>query len=213
MTSNRPALPDAMRDHWWWRPGWAVGRSFYTWHITFDSDPGLRRLVDSYTPMLARLPMLDPVPVRWLHLTTQGVGFTDEVGRADVEAIVKAAQTRCARLTSFMATVGPPTVAAEAIPMVVRPVEHLVDLRSSIRNAIADIWGRDRVPEPAEGWCPHISLAYSNAAGPAQPITDALTAYPQQTAEITISAVSLIKLSRDRRMYEWDDVAAVRLGS
>jgi 2'-5' RNA ligase len=162
--------------------------------------------------MLARLPMLDPVPVRWLHLTTQGIGFTDEVDRADVEAIVKAAQTRCARLTSFKATVGPPSVDSEAVKMDARPVKRLVDLRSNIRDAIADIWGRDRVPEPAEGWRPHVSLSYSNAAGPAQPIADALAAHPPQSTEFTISAVSLIKLNRDRRMYEWDDVAAVRLG-
>src|SRR5215470_1357059 len=199
--SDSAALPGAMRDHWWWRPGWAVGRTFYTWHITFDNHPDLRRLADFYAPVLARLPMLDPVPARWLHLTTQGIGFTDEVDRADVEAIVRATQTRLARLTSFKVTFGPPTVDAEAIKIEVRPVERLVDLRNSIRHAIADTWGHDRVPEPEEDWRPHVSLAYSNAAGPAQPIADALAAHPQQSAEITIPAVSLIALNRDRRMY------------
>jgi len=212
VTSDSAALPDAIRDHWWWRPGWAVGRSFYTWHITFDSHLGLRRLADFYAPVLARLPMLDPVPAKWLHLTMQGIGFTDEVDSADVEAIVQAAQNRCAQLTSFKATFGPPSVDAEAIKMDARPVDRLVDLRDSIRDAIAEIWGHDRVPEPAEGWQPHVSLAYSNAAGPAQPIADALAAHTPQTGEVGISAVSLIKLNRDRRMYEWDDVAIVRLG-
>jgi len=211
VTSDSPTLPDAMRDHWWWRPGWTEGRSFYTWHITFDSQPGLQRLADFYSPMLAHLPMLDQVPVKWLHLTMQGIGFTDETDRANVETIVKAAQTRCAQLSPFKATVGPPHIDAETIHMGVRPIEPLVDLRSHIRDAIADAWGNDRVPEPTEGWRPHVSLAYSNAAGPAQPIADALAAHAPQTVEVTISAVSLIELNRDHRMYEWDNVAVVRL--
>jgi hypothetical protein len=41
----------AMRDHWWWRPGWGVGRSFYTWHITFDDQPAVDRLAAEYAPL------------------------------------------------------------------------------------------------------------------------------------------------------------------
>ncbi|MEV4362688.1 hypothetical protein [Nonomuraea sp. NPDC049625] len=29
------------RGHWWWRPGWRVGRSFYTWHILVEDQPEL----------------------------------------------------------------------------------------------------------------------------------------------------------------------------
>jgi len=201
-----------MRDHWWWRPGWSQGRSFYTWHITFDGQPGMQQLADFYAPMLANLPMLDAVPVKWLHLTMQGIGFTDEVGKADVVAIVKTAQTRCASLQPFTATVGPPYVDAETIQMRVRPTEPLIEARACIRDAIATVWGRDRVPEPAEGWRPHVSLAYSNTAGPSLLIAEALAATSPRTAEVTIFSVSLIELNRDRKMYEWNDVAAVGLG-
>jgi hypothetical protein len=69
---------EPMRDHWWWRPGWTVGRSFYTWHVTFANHASGQQLVTAYAPMFVRLPMLDPVPMRWLHLTLQGIGFTDE---------------------------------------------------------------------------------------------------------------------------------------
>jgi hypothetical protein len=30
------AADDRMISHWWLRPGWRVGRAFYTWHVTFD---------------------------------------------------------------------------------------------------------------------------------------------------------------------------------
>src|SRR4051794_39008380 len=98
---------ERMRDHWWWRPGWRVGRSFYTWHITFTDQPAAAQLVADYAPMLAQLPQLEPVPLEWLHLTMQGIGFTDEVDRADVDRIVDAAHKRCAELEPFAVTIGP----------------------------------------------------------------------------------------------------------
>lgn len=75
---------EPMRDHWWWRPGWEVGRSFYTWHVTFADQPGAHQLVEDYAPALKDLPMFDPIPLRWIHLTTQGIGFTDEVDQSDI---------------------------------------------------------------------------------------------------------------------------------
>lgn len=44
----------SMRNHWWWRPGWRSGRSFYTWHITFADQPEARRLHAAYGPTLER---------------------------------------------------------------------------------------------------------------------------------------------------------------
>ncbi|MDT5026262.1 MAG: hypothetical protein QOE61_2688, partial [Micromonosporaceae bacterium] len=34
-----PEHTDDLRDHWYWRPGWSVGRRFYTWHLTFADQP------------------------------------------------------------------------------------------------------------------------------------------------------------------------------
>lgn len=148
----------SMRDHWWWRPGWRVGRSFYTWHVTFNDQPAVHRLAADYAPVLNNLPTLDPIPVRWLHLTIQGIGFTDEVDRADVDAIADAAQDRCAALAPFMITLGFARVDPEALMLPVRPVEPVTRLRAAIRAAIADVWGPDNVPENSHGFRPHVSL-------------------------------------------------------
>ncbi|MCA1672128.1 MAG: 2'-5' RNA ligase family protein, partial [Actinobacteria bacterium] len=84
-------------------------------------------------------------------------------------------------------------------------------LRAVIRAAIADV-GPDRVPEEADGFRPHVSLAYSNTTGPAEPIVERLTARPVTSAEITVHT-ALIDLNRDRRAYEWVDVATADLGA
>lgn len=203
---------EPMRDHWWWRPGWRVGRSFFTWHVTFVGQPGACRLVAGYAPVLAELPVLDPVPIEWLHLTLQGVGFTDEVDRGDVDRIVAAARERCAGLKPFTITIGPAHVEPETIRAPARPLEPLAGLRRAIRAAIGDVWGPQNVPEPADGFRAHVSLGYSNAAGPAEPVAASLRTHTEHMAEVTVTSVSLIDLNRDREAYEWTDVAAVRLG-
>jgi 2'-5' RNA ligase len=202
-----------MRDHWWWRPGWRMGRSFYTWHVTFDDQPAVHRLAADYAPVLNDLPTLDPIPARWLHLTLQGIGFTDEVNRADVDAIADAAQDRCATLAPFTITLGPTRVDPEALLLPVRPAEPVIRLRAALRAAIADVWGPDNVPEDPHGFHPHVSLAYSNTTGPAEPITQLLAARSVTVAEITVHRAALIDLNRDHRAYEWNDIATAELGT
>lgn len=204
---------EPMRDHWWWRPGWEVGRSFYTWHVTFADQPGAHQLVEDYAPVLKDLPMFDPIPVRWIHLTTQGIGFTDEVDKIDVDKIVDAVRRRCAKVEPFSVTLGPARVDPEALMLPVRPVEPVALLRHAIREGIGDVWGADNVPESAEGFNPHVSLGYSNAAGPAEAVHEKLATHRTTTADVTISSVSLIDLNRDRKAYEWVDVATVPLGA
>ncbi|WP_207311946.1 2'-5' RNA ligase family protein [Lentzea alba] len=203
---------EPMRNHWWWRPGWEVGRSFFTWHVTFADQPQAHALVEHYAPVLAQLPQLDPVPVKWLHLTLQGIGFTDEVNRGDVDRIVESARTRCAELKPFTLTIGPAHVDSETIQMAGRPLEPVAALRLAIRAAIGDVWGVENIPEREDGFRAHVSLGYSNSAGPTEPVRDALAAHPGTTAEVTVSSVALIDLNRDRKAYEWDDVATVQLG-
>lgn len=204
---------EPMRDHWWWRPGWRVGRSFYTWHVTFADQPEPAQLVVDYAPLIDSLPTLDPVPLAWLHLTMQGIGFTDEVDRDDVDRIVFSARQRCAALEPFTVTLGPAHVDPETIQMPVRPAESLGRVRQEIRGAIADVWGVDNVPEPADGFRAHVTLGYSNSAGPVEPLVKALAAHGEHTIEATVSAVSLIDLNRDRKSYEWAEVATAILGN
>ncbi|WP_131738393.1 hypothetical protein [Actinomadura roseirufa] len=51
----------------------------YTWHFTFDGQRDLHRLVLAYQGRLANVAGLDPIPLEWLHLTTQGLAFADEI--------------------------------------------------------------------------------------------------------------------------------------
>ncbi|MGC4942220.1 2'-5' RNA ligase family protein [Kribbella sp. DT2] len=200
-----------LRDHWYWRPGWEVGRSFYTWHITFAAAPEVATLAEQYAAALADLPEYDPIPLEWLHLTMQGIGFTDEVERGIIDQVVDAARTRLAEVAPVTVTIGPAEIDPEALRLPVQPVEPLTGIRDAIRAAIADVRGPDNVTESPD-YRPHVSLGYTNTTGPAHRALEALARHEPRTAQVTVDSVALIDLHRDHRMYQWTTVAEARLG-
>jgi len=199
-------------NHWWWRPGWKPGRSFYTWHLTFD-HPGaapLHELVARLQHDLADVDGLDLIPQQWLHLTMQGLGFTDEVSDQDVADIVDAARDRLAFVPGFDLVLGPVEGDDEATGLLVRPRAAITWVRDLVRTAISTVW--DEVPEGTE-FRPHVSIAYSSADVPTGPLRQRLAALRGlESVTVPVRGVQLIRLNRDEQMYTWDVVAEVALG-
>jgi len=201
-----------VRNHWYWRPGWHVGTRFYAWHITVADQPEVVALAGRYRAVLGREATLDVIPDQWLHVTMQGLAFVDQIDRGDLDAIVARASERCAALAPLPLRIGVPYVDPESVQIAVQPAEQVRNLRAVIRAAIADVWGDDRVPEPVAPYTPHLSLAYINADGPAEPLADVVAAGPEITATLTVDHCELIVLNRDHGMYVWEPYATVRLG-
>jgi len=198
-----------MRDHWWWRPGWRPGRRKYAWHFTFRDQPAVQDLAARARVLLDGVPGLDPIPGPWLHLTTQAVGFSDEVRDDDLAAIVAGATSRLAGVPPADVTVGPARVLSEAVLCDAHPAGALTLARDAVRAAIGDVLGPSGIPGRAEWW-PHVSLAYSNADGPVAPVEAALAGF-DTVADITLTEIHLILLGRDDHLYEWQNCATVRL--
>ncbi|MCX4550626.1 MULTISPECIES: 2'-5' RNA ligase family protein [unclassified Streptomyces] len=199
-----------MRDHWWWRPGWTVGRRFYTWHLTFDGQGDVHRLAAQYRAALAPIEGVDPIPDEWLHLTMQGVGFVGEVDQADVTAIVGTARERLAAVPAFDVTLSKPVVDPEAILIPAQPDSPVRAVRDAIRASIGEVL--PEVPETAEGFTPHVSVGYSNATGPKTPFEETIASADIEPARARITHADLIIIHRDNRMYEWEPVVKVPLG-
>lgn len=205
-----PSEPQRMTNHWWWRPGWCVGRQFYTWHLTFADMPDVHRLAHDYGEHLD-LSGLDLIPDQWLHLTMQGVGFVDEVDQADVDQLVQVAQAKLAIIEPFTVSLGSAVVDDEVVRLEVVPAEPVQQLRLRLRDAIAEVRSPDGVPEEAEGFVPHVSLAYSNSEGDMEPILAAVSAVSPHPATATISHADLILLNRDHQQYQWTTYTQVPL--
>ncbi|WSZ73019.1 2'-5' RNA ligase family protein (plasmid) [Streptomyces chartreusis] len=201
----------SMRNHWWWRPGWSVGRRFYTWHLTFEGQEDVHRLAAEYRSALAPLgDILTPIPDQWLHLTMQGVGFVGETKEEDVNAIVEAAHAHLAAVPAFDLRIGPAVLDPEAVLLQVDPDSAVRTVRNSIRTAIGEVLGE--IPEKAEGFTPHVSVAYSAQDGPTSPIRQILGGLSLTPAQARISSAELIVIHRDNQMYEWEPFAKVPLG-
>jgi 2'-5' RNA ligase len=208
-----------MRSHWWWRPGWAPGRRQLAWHLTFGAQTvsrgqtDLRRVVGGYQIRLAELPGLDLVPVEWLHLTVQGIGFADEVDAGELEQIVAAVRRRCAALAPVRLTLGPAELQQEGVWLRVAPSVAVRRVRAAVRAGIAEVWGASRVPESAGGFVPHASLAYSNTDGSSEPYAAASAGIRLRSATVELAAIQMVSLSRDRHPYRWEAVATLPFGA
>ncbi|MFC8501734.1 2'-5' RNA ligase family protein [Pedococcus sp. NPDC057267] len=207
---NLYADHNRMANHWWWRPGWQMGTQFYAWHITLDGQDDLHRLMDAYSEALQPFPTLDPVPRQWRHITLQGLGHVEDVTDADRRSAVAAVAARLAHLQPIKSTFGRPVVFKEAIALPPSKPNTYAKLRREIRAGIADAWGF--TPEKNEGFRAHTSVAYSNSKADGRAIRLALDEANVSPATATFAAVSLIRMNRDHRMYEWTTVDAVNLG-
>ena len=189
------------------------GRRVVTFYVTLGGLPVACAHAAAARRRLAGLPGLDLVPDEWLHLTVQEVGFSDEVTDGELTAIIAAAREGLAALAPATVAIGAPRPAGEGILCRVAPASALVPAREVVRAAIGSVRGTERVLDSAEWarWTPHVSLAYANADGPAEPFEAALDGLTDE-ATITVGAIDLIRFGRDRHMYEWETIARLPLG-
>jgi len=204
--------PELIRDHWWWRPGMRPGRRMLLWHLLVDDQPQVRELAGRFRERLAGLSGLDPVPDEWLHITTQIVGFADEIPRHEVTAMLTAVTQSLGKLPPITVRIGRVYVYLEGVAMGITPERALDPVREAIREGIAQTITTHHMDDLDDRpvWTPHVSVAYSNADGPTAPILKAL-ADPPEPCEFTVRRAHLVEQVRDGHLYRWEPVAAVPL--
>ncbi|GAA2638856.1 2'-5' RNA ligase family protein [Actinomadura fulvescens] len=203
--------PARMSDHWWWRPGVRPGRRLLVWHVLLHDQGDARDVVRQCQDKLAGLAGLDLIPEDWLHMTTQIVGFADEISPAEVERMLRETADRFATLKPVEVELGKLWLHSEAVMLGIRPPQALDPVREAIRYAVA---GSVRVHQLADEpeWTPHVSVAYSHGDGPAKPVLDALAVRPEPRA-LRVHEVHLVEQMRVGRLYRWDMRAALPLGA
>jgi 2'-5' RNA ligase len=189
-------------DHWWWRPGWSLGKRFYTWHFTFERNKQLNDYVAHFQNLVAKFPCYDIVPLEWLHLTTQGINFVDQVPKSSIDSIVSKVRERLSLQPPLHVAFGKPELWPESISFPVSPIEAIAACRTVVREAIEGELGT--VEGKSDDFYPHVSLAYSNSVYSASKILKSLEENPLPEIQLELSHVDLIRLGRDRKIYEWE---------
>jgi 2'-5' RNA ligase len=212
---NMPAVEHASQfaNHWWWRPGWRPGRRMYTFFLTFEDNLAVAEgLTQLYGPRIDR-PGLDVVPPVWLHMTIQGLAFTDQISVEDAKAVADSAKRRCSSLTPLQVDLGPPVVASEGVLLIASRIDELRQLKTSLLQAGSEVLGPTPILQPQPSFTPHVTLAYSNGSGPTDAVALSVASVQSQSTSVTFHAVQLICLSRDTRLYTWTPVSSIPLGN
>jgi 2'-5' RNA ligase len=168
-------------------------------------------VVSTFSPGLGKFETLDIVGSDGIHVTFQGLGFADEVSVEDVSAIAAAVDRRCTGTGAIEIELEQPHVDTETVQMNVGPVRRLAEIRNMIREGIGEVWGSANVPESDRGFRPHITLAYSNGARSMREIEQGIRGLHLSATKCRVESISLIRLNRDARRYEWEEIATVLL--
>jgi hypothetical protein len=202
-----------MRDHWS-KPEWPAPRSFLSWYVVFD-DAQLSEHVESLQRQLSDLDYLDLVPSDALHLTVQGVEYTDRLTPYEMDRIADSGRQACADCEPFALLIGP--IGGYAGGAFLRathaPAQHLRDrLNTAVRNVLGDSWSPPNEPTTFK---PHVSITYCHAAArvvaAAEFIERIRGMRDVASIEVQVACVDLVELRREQRVYRWDHRSHVEL--
>lgn len=197
----------SLRDHWGWRPDWATDRPRLLWYFTFDSHPDLARAAQSAADRLLGVPTVDVVPVPWLHMTLDDVGFVDELAPGQVDRVLETARATVSGWRSGPITLGPLVPMADALVLAADRVEEIEDLRCRLRAATTAVLGPE-APSVLDRHLPHVTLAYLNSACEAAAVMAPLEPVEQQVV-VAAPRLTLASVTRRDRHYQWTTRAEV----
>lgn len=193
-----------------WLPGWEPGRRGLAWLIPLSDQQGLRQLANGYQYALVDLPGFDLVPLEWMHMLVQDVGFEDVVGSDRVEPLAAAARERLSALSPLALSFHQGVVLPESLALPAEPQSALDELRAALRQASADVVGE--LPDEPDETDRHPALAYSSAEGTGVFAAATLGAAMVEPATAKVDSVHLVRLSRDHSCTEWETLTEVPLG-
>jgi 2'-5' RNA ligase len=195
-----------MRNRWESRPEPGPGQAQLYWHVLMRDQPQVCALAAVARQRLAGFAGLHPVPERWLHLTVLRAGPAGDIPQASLEAMAGHARAGLERQGPVTATLGPVLYRPEAIALEVGPAGVLDPVRAAILAAAAAA-GLGPAPGP---WLPHVTVAYSTADQPDEPVIAAL-GRELPAGQITVDSVSLVAQHGPEREWAWQPLATIGL--
>jgi 2'-5' RNA ligase len=199
-----------LNDHRTWRAEWTAERPCLYWYLIFDPT-SWPQPVHRASAALGTYPWLDPIPVRWLHLTLTDVAFADEVDGGTVDSVVAEVAGALASHPPLRLRLQGLVAMSSAVAMVADPLQPLRRLHEAVGEATCRTVGQAcRGMHRAALW-PHVSLAYANTDVGADAVTDAIRPHRELASEVPVDAVSLVSATRRDRHYQWHVEATIPL--
>jgi 2'-5' RNA ligase len=205
-----PTSVTPLFDHSTWRPEWGSERPRYWWYLTFEHEAKLRHVVSTLQDALRHVDAVEPIPLRWLHLTVQDIGFVDELRDDEVSQVAAGAAEHLDGHRPLRFGLGSATTMGSAVVLQAHPAEQLTALRSRLRLATGGVLGASALPGPVE-FRPHLSLGYLNRDCDAAEVLDPLRSLQISPVHVDVGGVTLVAVTRGHRSYRWDTRAEIPL--
>jgi 2'-5' RNA ligase len=201
-----------MIDRWQERAEPAPGEGLIYWHMLLGDHPDVVALAHSAQERLAPFNGLHMTPLRWLHMTALIAGSADEITGPELEQMAGAAARQLAEIPPITVTLRKVLYHPEAIMLAARPGNALVPVLEAARSATYEVTGKYGRPGNRSPWTPHVTVCYSTARQPAEPIISTLG--PELPGcVVQISAVSLVIQHGPERLWDWSPVATIHFGA
>ncbi|WP_169982880.1 2'-5' RNA ligase family protein [Microbispora sp. H10836] len=204
-------LPNFMADRWGRREMLPPGKGRIYWHVLFRAHPEVRAIASEAHRRLDGISGLDPVPYEWLHLTILVVGLTDEIPEEQISALIAEARKRLTDVQPATVTLGRVLYHPEAIALEARPAQALMPMLDAVRTATRTATGRAGILG-TNPWIPHITVAYSSAEQPAEPVIAALGRHLPD-CEVAIDHISLVVQDGPEYLWDWHPLAGIPFGA
>ena len=200
-TTTKVSGVNFLRDHWQWRPDWAVDRAYLLWYLTFV-EAELEARIHTVQQALTDVPALDLVPPSWLHVTLDDVGFVDELLPAVVDDVIAAARVGLRDVELPSLRLGPIATTASAVVLLAEPADELSRLRDRLRAATIAVLGTRALAE-LQNFRPHVSLAYASRAVARESLEARLSATQADPIVVPTAQVTLAAVTRRDHHYQW----------
>jgi len=200
-------LPENMIDRWAQRHDPAPGERTLYWHVLMADQPEVVDLARQAAERLAPFTGLHLTPLDRLHMTTLVVGPADALTEQQLHQMTKIAADCLDGIRPIPVTLGKILYHAEAITLAVSRARSLAPIRAAAIAATEQvgITATDRLE-----WTPHVTLCYSTADQPAQPIIDALGTHLHD-CQISVGDLTLVIQDGPEREWNWTSVARIPL--
>jgi len=178
-----------------------------TWLTSFVLPP--KAICDAVSAAVGHmdLPFLVPVPTDGMHITVQGVSRLPDPIEERLPQLVDAVKGELADVDAFDATLAEPVVGYGGVFCDVLPRERFEAIRDATRRGVDCLVS---VPE-AEGYWPHLAVAYATGQGP---IDSVHRSGFRSVAGLSwrVQTVAFVELRRSPGRYLWDVLAEVPIG-
>jgi 2'-5' RNA ligase len=206
-------FPEELINRWYSRPENIPGEGTAYWHILLGENCPLRTTIKAAQEQLSVFPGLHMTPLHRLHITTLIAGSADDIGNNGMAEMLTKSNSLLANVPPISITLDQLVFHPEAIALLVRPRAALIPiLEAAIAATSAVRRGQGPRADFVKAWIPHVTLCYSTARQPTEPIISALgTQLPGVT--VIVEALSLVIQRGAERLWDWHHVGAARLGA